>query len=351
MSNKSVARWIAEEAEDMQQGRVDPYDIASVRSHLGPIGVVGFGADGTDRWPLFLAWEQKYGRFPTRTEQAWLTKARPADIINRMQSLGKREPKFAGEAAFAGDMMSDKQAVETVRKAFRDVHGRDGNAAEIEAETSVGRHEGSYGSGWARACKGAGVGSNNWGAIQSHKYEEGVDHSADSFLCVDSRPDPKGGPNIEYKVWFWKEPTPEKGAARLVKTIGKRPLQFLADNGNSITAFALGMYHNRYFEEVNLTPKQKADYAEIISAVNKLGLPTAARAGDSDVLRAGRVAAYAFKLNRNADIIAKSTGKARATTLLPAGTGKKAGLVAGAVAVLAALGAGTYVATRRHRAA
>lgn len=103
-----------------------------------------------------------------------------------------------------------------IQRAFPTVMGRQPTESEIQAVQAVAHLESSYGSGW----KGAGRGSNNWGAIQcgsSCKVNGRCDPSV-SFEHRDSTPQPDGT-NKWYVTCFKKYPTPEAGAADLIKTL------------------------------------------------------------------------------------------------------------------------------------
>lgn len=70
--------------------------------------------------------------------------------------------------------------------------------------------EAHYGDWW----KGAGVGSNNWGAVSAGSKWEGP-----TFEYTDSRWDPEEGRQVEYVQKFRKYATPEEGARDLYELL------------------------------------------------------------------------------------------------------------------------------------
>jgi hypothetical protein len=355
MSNRTIARAIKEEAKSLKPGHINPYDARSVREQLGPLGIVGFGAEtqarGTERHPLFIAWEKKYRRYPARVEQAWLCLARPVDIVRRMEALGVRDPLVMCATSFGADF---KGMIPVYTAAFKRVHGRLPNSAELEAEMSVGHHETAFGQ--AKFPGGLGPGMHNHGAVQCCKPTNGV-CPANTFLSEDSSPQPTGA-SIKYAICFKKYATDEDGAADVISHVGKRPLEMLKQYGNSLAAFAAGMYLNGYFESFNATdkvlgdPRNKVTRDALVSIGKQQG---AVKDKDklSDPQRAGRVLMYAIGLDKSAADSAKATATQRQTGLtVGSSTGMKIGIgLLVASAATATVAGGLYITHRKRGAA
>ncbi len=114
---------------------------------------------------------------------------------------------------------------------------------------AVGQIETSCGMGW----KGAGVGSNNWGAIQKGSWR------GETFEYTDTHPNPDGT-STKYKIAFRKYPSRMAGAAdlaRVVYKVRKRDESVLvaAQDGDSL-GFSQAMYETGYYEGFGRT---KAD--------------------------------------------------------------------------------------------
>lgn len=82
--------------------------------------------------------------------------------------------------------------------------------AESLLTRGIGELETQYGAGWGHGKSTAGVGSNNWGAIQATDSWTG-----DTFEHGDSRWDPERGEQVPYTTKFRAYPTPEAGARDL----------------------------------------------------------------------------------------------------------------------------------------
>jgi hypothetical protein len=189
---------------------------------------------------------------------------------------------------------------------------------------AVGNHETGFGT--AKFTGGMGPGMHNHGAYQcgSKAAANAGKCDCDGFLSVDSRPPPGGGPNVKYAVCFKKYQTDVDGAADLIKLAtrtadGNDPLKMMRDSGNSVLAFALGMYGNRYFESFNPSTKDKEKYAADIKAVQKMAEKMNAKDKNKAIARAispfdaGRVMVYGQALNRCAAEVSKGLGHKQIT--------------------------------------
>lgn len=141
-------------------------------------------------------------------------------LRRKMQEYGISRPdnKETTASIKTAQANVDLWARNIIIKAFPKVMGREPTEAEIQTVQAVARLETYYGRGW----KGAGVGSNNWGAIQcgdSCKINGQCD-PAKSFPHKDSTPT-DDGKTIWYVTCFKKYPTPEDGCADLIVTLFK----------------------------------------------------------------------------------------------------------------------------------
>lgn len=82
--------------------------------------------------------------------------------------------------------------------------------AESLLTRAIAELETQYGAGWGHGASTAGVGSNNWGAIQATDSWTG-----DTFEHGDSRWDPERGEQVPYTWKYRAYPTPEAGARDL----------------------------------------------------------------------------------------------------------------------------------------
>lgn len=105
--------------------------------------------------------------------------------------------------------MSRAEERVAVLQGFQELYGREPLLTEAQVAHGIGILESNCGAGW----KGAGVGSNNWGAVQKSRPPCDI---ADSFLYTDTHPNPDGT-STKYSVCFWKYPTPAAGAAGLMR--------------------------------------------------------------------------------------------------------------------------------------
>jgi hypothetical protein len=175
------------------------------------------------------------------------------------------EPDFEAAAAEAADAPASVGA-ETVNATARTAapstdawaYGIARSAAPSMPENqrqyvlTVARGEGYYGKGW----KGAGAGSNNWGAVQGTG-------SAGSFQHGDTHAD-----GSKYTTHFKAYRTPEEGFLDMAKYVLK-PNVVAALNRGHLRDAVYAQHDNHYFE---LAPEKyfaavSANYAKITSAV------------------------------------------------------------------------------------
>lgn len=137
--------------------------------------------------------------------------------------------------------MNHQDARNAVTVAFRQVFMREPTRSEAQLVQAVGFLESRYGRAW----QGAGVGSNNWGAIQ---YGRTPCDPAVSFEYTDTSPQPDGT-SRPYRICFKRYAGPADGAADLVKTVYKRrPSVLAAATAGDAYAFSAAMYDTRYYE-------------------------------------------------------------------------------------------------------
>lgn len=114
-------------------------------------------------------------------------------------------------------VLSHRDARAIVSEAFHRVFSREPTRPEAQCLQAVGWLETGYGQHW----RGAGSGSNNWGAIQAHAGWTG-----DTFDYTDTRPN-DDGTSTPYRQAFRKYASPADGATDLAKTVytgGRNPL-------------------------------------------------------------------------------------------------------------------------------
>ena len=281
------------------------------------------------RHATIAAYEKKYGVPPSRLEMSFIQTAEPDEIVEYFKTfngpgvtteLPAQEPGSATESTIHGMPKSVFVTMADVyTKAFHAVKGRNPTPAELETVMSVGFLETRFGTAW----RPAGQGSHNHGAYQCGTIASAKTGrcDCDGFLYEDSRPPPGGGANVKYAVCFKKYKNDVDGAIDLIKLAtrssdGNDPLAMMKNNGNSILAWTLGQYGNRYFESFNPSSIQKAKFANDIKAVQKLA---AKNPGNKAVARAiepfpaGRVMVYALGLDGAAKQIAAGLGHPRQT--------------------------------------
>ena len=160
-----------------------------------------------------------------------------------------------------------KGAAEVVRGAFRQLHGRDPSPRELLFSLAIGRLESGYGRASYKGPNDEPVtGHNNWGAVQA-----GGNWTGETFEAKDSSPDPSapGGQRV-YVTRFRRYPTPEAGAADLIKQITtQRPVVWAAmrSDGATVYQFSDAMRRSKYYE--GFCPKASA-----AGKKGRLGVPT-----------------------------------------------------------------------------
>jgi hypothetical protein len=181
---------------------------------------------------------------------------------------------------------------------------------ESLALRSVASHESNYGLGW----KGAGVGSNNMGAITRKPNADGS-CPVDSFPYGDSKRSGAGGEGGKletYQTCFRRYATPAAGFQGLRDVLfGQRPA-VKAGAAKSLEAVATAMRESSYY------------------------LGTAAT-------KAEQIEAYRSALDRNARAIVKATGEAWPWVDVSGGGGL------GAVAAVATLATGAFMLLKARR--
>lgn len=284
------------------------------------------------RAAIFDAYRSKFKTEPSRVEANILRHESGAEITRLFGGKANIHGDFdfstfdcsmSGEGTLAGQMVNVYTA------AFERVHKRKPSAAELECVMAVGRHESRFGK--AVYPGGVGPGFHNHGAVQCCKPDGGACREG-SFLSSDSSPTDGGGGNKKYAICFKAYPTDVDGAADLIRIIGKKPLELMRKCGNSIAAFAVGMYLQGYFESFNASKKIQDEYSSTITKIVDLGVKTRERAG--------RVVNYAIGLIKSANSNAKDRGVKRATKNTISLPGKFG--LAAIAAIVAVMGAGGY---------
>lgn len=159
---------------------------------------------------------------------------------------------------------TDQWAYEVSKRALPNL-----SEAERQYALAVARGEGFYGKGWT----GAGVGSNNWGAVQGTG-------DAGSFQHLDHHAD--GTP---YTTAFKRYSTPEKGFADMAAILLKPNVKAALAKGNLHDA-VFSQHANRYFE---LAPEKyleavQRNYAQLTANMGWKELLSLAGAGVAGVV-------------------------------------------------------------------
>jgi hypothetical protein len=113
--------------------------------------------------------------------------------------------------------------------------------------------ETNYGQGWK---EGEGKGSNNWGAITIKRRSEPSDDCVGAFAHKDSRFDDELGRVVEYVTCFKEYPTPEEGAADVVRVALRSNVRAALP---SLRAAVAGMHANGYFTGTKPTAAENVD--------------------------------------------------------------------------------------------
>ena len=321
------------------------------------------------RHRVLASWEKKYGEPVPRVVASFLLTAQPDAIVRRFggnpglhvvrQELDEvlGTSGMAGEweqtafspvepdewPEFSGDPKSlAERMVPIYRQAFEEVRKRKPTAAELEMVMAVGRSETVWGT--APFPGGTGIGAKNHGAVQCHKNCD----ETNSFEASDTHP-LDGGGSQRYVVRFRRYPSDLEGAKGLIKSVGNDPLRMLAQHGNLVAAFSLGMFGNRYYEMFNATPKLLRERADVYEWIRRNAARPPPKTTESfrfymarakEPNWAGRVLMHAVAIDKNAAAIAKSLGVARATKALPQAVSSRevAGAGVGALVGLLAFG-------------
>lgn len=290
------------------------------------------------RQALLDAWEKKYGEPVPRVIANFLLVAEPDQVIRRFgnnpglhippQEIGGVETAGIGwepsiqykESEFGEDPKSlAERMVPIYTQAFKEVRKRQPTPAELEMVMAVGRSETMWGT--AKFPGGTGIGAHNHGAVQCWKDCD----ESNSFESSDTHPLDTGG-SQRYVVRFKKYPDDLEGAKGLIKAVGNDPLRMLAQNGNLVPAFSLGMFGNRYYEMFNASPEVvKKHYAVFEWIIKHSTRPPSntseyfrsSMARAKDPIWAGRVLMHAIAIDKSAEATANTLGVRRATRLNP----------------------------------
>lgn len=173
------------------------------------------------------------------------------------------------------------------------------------------------GTGFGQGWDGDMAGSWNFGSYQAGQAQGGttwrrVDHK-------DSRPDPKGGPNLEYTTAFRYytdgdgHTAAENGALDFLRSITVKPFPALdALTLGDLLRYCRKQYGNHYFEGFNLSPAGLAAYAPSVARLMAgdvlPGAPPIRRTGETPEGVAGRIVFYASSMTRNIPEIAAALG-------------------------------------------
>lgn len=182
-----------------------------------------------------------------------------------------------------------------ITRAFRSVIGREPTLAELQAVHATGALESGYGRWWcpasgAYACPGPGCRcveiekgrtSNNWGAVQcSNKPPCGPT----CFEHQDSIPQADG--SSKWYRWCYKRyPTPEEGAADVIRFMQRMGVLDVARSTASSFRVAERMYDQKYYGGFGATRlerilgRMKASDDWIAKVARQLEEPVALRPG------------------------------------------------------------------------
>lgn len=186
-------------------------------------------------------------------------------------------------------MPSHAQATEIIRSAFSSVFGREPTDGERHGAQLIAWLESNYGRGWSddpKKCPhGNCSGSNNWGAIiiRACPAPDVEPPCPDGFIYRDSYPDGSAC----YQC-FRAHPTPEAGAAHLIRVLyERRPSVLAAAQIGSLPLIAETMYDTTYYTGFGPTreariagqlKRMREGYETILS-----GLGEAPALGDADI--------------------------------------------------------------------
>jgi len=137
-------------------------------------------------------------------------------------------------------MTTDVQASGYAKEALRQTYLSEPTVGEVVCLQACSLGESGYGDYW----KGAGVGSNNQGAIQ-----KGAGWTGATFEYVDTHPIPGTNQSQTYRTEFRKYPTPVDGWEDLVRIMYKnRPTVHAAAISSDWYGVSREMYRTHYYE-------------------------------------------------------------------------------------------------------
>jgi len=177
-----------------------------------------------------------------------------------------------------------------------------------------------YGQGWEMVGNVASYQCG--GKQQATSYYDCVPHK-------DSRPDPKGGPNIEYTTTFrsYKAgPGPDgksrdgwtNGVFDFLRSITVRPFPALSQLlAGDLLGYCKKQYEQHYYEGFNLSKAGMEAYAPSIAYLVKSGVPVRRKSETQEIV-AGRICFYAAAMARSLPEIAAALGLKDVPVKVPA---------------------------------
>ena len=145
-------------------------------------------------------------------------------------------------------MTTTLQAKEYAVAGLEDVFGHIPSKPEAMLLLAVGRLESGYGDWW----KGAGIGSNNMGAITA-----GATWTGGTFVYQDSYPD-SNGVNHVYTTKFRKYPTPQEGWRDLAEVMyEQRPSVMAEATQGDVYWVSRALYLTHYYAGFGKTPDER----------------------------------------------------------------------------------------------
>lgn len=140
--------------------------------------------------------------------------------------------------------------------------GVEASPAAYQAAQAIARLETFYGKAW----KGTGIGSHNWGAVQSGRPQDGV--CPGGFLYTDTRPN-SDGTSTPYSVCFKSYDTDALGCAGFLSVLLTGHIGQYVDTvirSGSAFAVATAMHSGGYFEGYGATVQERINhYASAIA--------------------------------------------------------------------------------------
>lgn len=235
-------------------------------------------------------------------------------------TIAKIEPK-PGKVITAERIRKLSSALDSV---WTDVTGRPGPmpmSAKLVALAQASAEGTGFGQGWEMV--------GNVGSYQCSKNQPNGTSYYDCKPHKDSRPDPNGGPNIEYVTNFrsYKDGPGfdgksrsgfDNGVADFLRSIAVKPFpaidQLLAGD---VLGYALRQYEQHYFEGFNLSQDGRRVYGLSIAYLVGHGVPVR-RAGETKETVAGRIVFYAAAMARALPEIAAALGLSDVDALVAA---------------------------------